>query len=161
MKPRIVSCLGDIALAVRGCFERYLSFVMPMLIQASQTVFDNADDESVEYLSSLRFSILEAYTSIITGLAEDGKVHLLLEYVDAIVVLLDLVVKDASRDENVLSAAIGVTGDLAHNLGPRIRAHLSHPCFSELIRLGHASPSTRCQENARWAAEVVRVLLTR
>lgn len=73
VKPTIISCLGDIALAVGGEYERYLLPVMGMLVQASQSQVDNLAWDNIDYLNSLRYSIIEAYVGIIHGLADDAK----------------------------------------------------------------------------------------
>jgi hypothetical protein len=54
VKPHIISCLSDIALAVGGYFERYLPFVMMMLVQASQIKLDQSDYDNHDYLNQLR-----------------------------------------------------------------------------------------------------------
>lgn len=36
VKPHIISCIGDMALAVGGMFDRYLPYVMMLLVSASQ-----------------------------------------------------------------------------------------------------------------------------
>jgi len=74
VKPHIISCLADIAINVEGHFERYLPYVMMMLVQASTLKFDNPDEDSLLYLISLQEAILEAYTGILQGLAADNKV---------------------------------------------------------------------------------------
>lgn len=60
IKPHIIACLADIALAVGGYFDRYLTYVMMTLIQASQLKFDDPDDfENIFYINQLRENILE------------------------------------------------------------------------------------------------------
>ena len=74
VKPHIISCLADVAINVEGYFERYLPYVMMMLVQASGIKFETMDEDSLEYLISLQEAILEAYTGILQGLAADNKV---------------------------------------------------------------------------------------
>ena len=69
VKPAVLSCFGDVALAIGGNFVKYLQSTFQMLDQAARTKLsdDDDDDELVEYLSSLREGILEAYVGIIQG----------------------------------------------------------------------------------------------
>jgi hypothetical protein len=91
VKPPVLSAFGDIALALNGDFEPYMSVSMQMIVQASSTVipevlakfidvqlfcssyFLQPDDEMIEYLNQLREGALEAYTGIIQGMKEGGK----------------------------------------------------------------------------------------
>merc|ERR1719201_2544948 len=60
VKPPILSCFGDIALAVGAHFEKYMTVTMSMLQQASQTQVDMDDDDLVDYLHQLQEGIFEA-----------------------------------------------------------------------------------------------------
>ncbi len=110
VKPHIIGAISDVALAVGGHFERYLKWVMQFLVQASQTTFQDMDQENAEYLMTLRESVLEAYTGILTGMGSDGKAGQLAQYVDSIFAFLDLLSKDTDISGDVLKAAIGVIG---------------------------------------------------
>ena len=46
---------------------------MMMLTQASSTQAPADDEDAQEYINTLRESLLEAYTGIVVGLAEDQK----------------------------------------------------------------------------------------
>jgi importin subunit beta-1 len=110
VKPHIIACLGDIALAVGGWFDRYLPYVMNMLIQASQLKFELVSLDDFEYLQRLRESILEAYTGILQGLGGDNKAEMMIEYLENIIPFLDLVSKDVDRLDEVTRSAVGVIG---------------------------------------------------
>merc|ERR1719201_1222852 len=71
VKPPILSCFGDIALAIGGHFEKYMQVTMSMLVQASGTAIDLENPDMVEYLNQLREGIFEAYTGVLQGLKQD------------------------------------------------------------------------------------------
>jgi importin subunit beta-1 len=136
-----------------GGFERYVPFIMRMLVEASQAKFEQVDFGTIDYLNALRLSILDTYTGIIAGLADGGKVildllysHLFLTlfsqisefraYIPPIIALLDLIANDPDRDTAVLSSAVGLIGDLAQNLGESLKPFISAPCIQVLISLG-------------------------
>jgi len=73
VKPPILSCFGDIALAVGGNFEAYLQATMSMLEQAGMTAMDVSNPDLVDYLGQLREGIFEAYTGVLQGLRADNK----------------------------------------------------------------------------------------
>lgn len=73
VKPRILSCFGDIALAVGGVFEKYMQVTMVMIVQASQTRVDASNPDMMDYLNQLREGILDAYTGILQGLRAGEK----------------------------------------------------------------------------------------
>jgi len=65
VKPAILSCFGDIALAIGGHFEKYMQVTMNMLQQASTTKVDSDDVELLDYLHALREGVFEAYTGVL------------------------------------------------------------------------------------------------
>mmetsp|Transcript_31990 Transcript_31990/g.98725 ORF Transcript_31990/g.98725 Transcript_31990/m.98725 type:complete len:779 (-) Transcript_31990:668-3004(-) len=67
VKPAVLACFGDIALAIGGNFVKYLSPTLQMLDQAAHTEISKDDEELVEYLGMLREGILEAYIGITQG----------------------------------------------------------------------------------------------
>ena len=68
MKPAVLSCFGDIALAIGGNFVKYLPSTLQMLEQAARTRVSCDDDELVEYMTALHEGILEAYIGVVQGL---------------------------------------------------------------------------------------------
>lgn len=75
VKPAILSCFGDIALAIGGKFEPYLEFVMIVLQQATQLKAPRNNYDMIDYVNQLREGIFEAYVGITQGLksGEKGK----------------------------------------------------------------------------------------
>lgn len=160
VKPHIISCLGDIALAVSGYFERYMPFVLPFLVQASQIQLDPADSDNQEYLTNLRESVLEAFTGILQGLSADKKMHLFLPCVEPVIKFLDLLAKPSEeREDQVLKAAVGVIGDIASHLGqiPQVREQLQgRPSINFLLTAAKNSDSPVIKEAGDWARDQVK-----
>jgi len=155
-KPHFISCLGDIALAIGGNFERYLYYAMQMLIQASQIRFEELDAENIEYQNTLRDSILGAYTGILNSLAADKKANLLLPYLEKMVGFFDLIAKDEHKDENVLKEALSLIGDLASHYGPQIKALLHRPSIAALLSQGGNSKNEAIAKTAQQSKEYIQ-----
>ena len=93
VKIAVLSCFGDIALAIGGSYEPYLDTSMLVLGQAGEVSpnpvsysdvldvsfeFSNLniiklDYDSVDYVAQLRETIIEAEVGIVTGLKGSGK----------------------------------------------------------------------------------------
>jgi len=158
VKPPILSCFGDIALAISGKFEKYLPLVMNMLQQASTTTIpDLTDYDFVDYVNQLREDIFEAYTSIIQGLRTDGKADLFLPHIDHVVGFVGHVWNDNTRTEAVTRGAVGVLGDLAHALGsnPKVKAILQHEVVQTIINECANSTVQQTRDVAKWAKSVI------
>ena len=110
VKPPVLSCFGDIALAISGAYEPYLQISLMMLYQASQIQAPADDEELIDYVYSLKDGILEAYTGILQGLKDGGRSEVLLPYVENIMLFLEMLSNDADIDEGVLGKAIGCIG---------------------------------------------------
>lgn len=73
-KPAILQCFGDIAGAIGGHFETYLSVVAQVLEQASTvTATPEGPDEMFYYVISLREGIMDAWGGIIGAMKSSGK----------------------------------------------------------------------------------------
>jgi len=156
VKPPILACFGDIALAIGGKFEKYLTMVMNMQLQASSTlVKDLSDYDFVDYVNQLREDIFEAYTAIIQGLRSDDKADLFLPYVEQVLTFVDRIWNDNTRSEAVTRGAVGVLGDLAHALGPRVKNYLHNNMVSTIITECANSPNQQTKELAHWARNVI------
>ena len=73
VKIGILSCFGDIALAIGPHFAPYLETAMTVLRQAGSVDPNPLDFDMVDYVSQLREAILETYTQIVTGLKNTDK----------------------------------------------------------------------------------------
>jgi len=159
VKPPILSCFGDVALAIGGEFVKYLSIVMNMLQQASTTTVDLNDYDLVDYLNQLREGIFEAYTGIVQGLRTDGLAdpHFI-PYASHVINFVGFVFSDNTRTESVTRGAVGVLGDLAHALGGQVKQPLQAPFVKELLAECMKSENPQTSDVAQWAKDVINAL---
>lgn len=159
VKPPILSCFGDIALAIGPEFEKYLPQVMTMLQQAATTPKPDNDDEMEEYVDALREGIFEAYTGILQGLKAvetNNKSILFLPYVDAVMRFIELVYHDENRFDSVTRTAVGVIGDMADALGPQVRSYVNVEFSKKMIRECQQSSNSSTQTIGNWAMKMVK-----
>jgi len=159
VKPPLISCFSDIALAIGAAYEPYLQHSLMMMMQASQTRAPDDDDDFIEYVNLLREAILEAYTGIIQGLADGKKINLLLPYAEPIFQLLELISNEGHFDMAVLGKCIGLIGDLASCAGPGVARYLNQPHIHSLLQSGRTSYNENTQATTVWATEAVQQAL--
>jgi importin subunit beta-1 len=110
-KPAILQCFGDIAGAISGHFETYLSVVAQVLQQASSfTPPAEGPFELYDYVIALREGIMDAWGGIIGAMKSSGKVDVLKPYVEHIFQLLNLIATDGNRNESLMRGSMGVIG---------------------------------------------------
>ncbi|KAH8084890.1 ARM repeat-containing protein [Cristinia sonorae] len=156
VKIPILSCFGDIALAIGAAFEPYLSTTMGVLRQAGSVQPNPLDADLVEYVGQLREGILEAYTGIVAGFKHTEKVTLLIAHVPHILELVQRTLADTEKTDAVHKAAVGLIGDLADTFpeGQIKQYLLAEWINSELRPKQRAAADTR--KTIRWAREVVK-----
>jgi len=159
VKPPILSCFGDIALAVGGHFEKYMQVTMSMLVQASSTAIDASNPDLVDYLNQLREGIFEAYTGVLQGLRADDKSAAFEPYVMGTLDLIRQVaegIPNGTTNDDVLRAAAGVVGDLGSSLGARgVKQFARQPPHREylkaLLKEAKSSQNPQTKEVGVWA----------
>ncbi|KKA27570.1 hypothetical protein TD95_001451 [Thielaviopsis punctulata] len=160
-KPAILQCFGDIALAIEGAFEKYLSVVAQVLQQAAG-VEAGADGsyEMIDYVISLREGIMDAWGGIIPAMKAGNKAETLQPYVQSIFALLNsIAVNYLSRSEQLLRSAMGVIGDLADTFpNGELKEGFRQEWLMALIKetKSNREYSARTLETARWARELVK-----
>ena len=157
VKPPILSCFGDIAIAVGAQFEPWLPTTMNLLNQAGQMRVSSLEDyEMVDYVGSLREGIAEAYVGIVSGLRSDNRTELLQPYVEGIIEFTKLVHDtSAERTEPLLRGAIGLLGDLASAFPHgELKATFSQMWVPDLVKAGRSKTnSAETRKTAAWARE--------
>ncbi|RDA89266.1 hypothetical protein CP532_0495 [Ophiocordyceps camponoti-leonardi (nom. inval.)] len=178
-KPAILQCFGDIAGAIGGHFETYLSVVAQVLDQASTVVATpDGSYELVDYVISLREGIMDAWGGIIGAMKASGKSECLWDpfsrvwylnsssaqglqqYVPLIYNLLGQIATDMNRSESLMRASMGVIGDLAdaYPNGELVDAFFRQDWLSAMIKETKTNREyqPRTIETARWAREQVK-----
>ncbi|CAG8486946.1 7548_t:CDS:10 [Ambispora gerdemannii] len=156
VKPAILSCFGDIALAISGRFDVYLEVVMMVLSQASNMRATENNYDMIEYVNNLREGILEAYVGIVQGLKTGEKADSLAPYVNQIFQFLSNTYNDPERGDTLIRGIIGLLGDLAEAFNDgQIKAAFHQDWVSAALKEGRTNRSMPgIREVTRWAKEV-------
>ncbi|PHH83546.1 hypothetical protein CDD83_2974 [Cordyceps sp. RAO-2017] len=160
-KPAILQCFGDIAGAIGGHFETYLSVVAQVLEQASTvSATPEGTYEMYDYVISLREGIMDAWGGIIGAMKASGKTQSLQQYVAAIFSLLGQIANDMNRSESLMRACMGVIGDLAEAYpnGELVHGFFRQEWLTAMIKETKTNRDfqPRTIETARWAREQVK-----
>lgn len=185
VKPPILSCFGDIAMAVgSNGFDPYLQTTMNVLAQAGSMRADPTNYDIVEYVNTLREGILEAYTGIVSAYKQTPKcksplrfvlsskgmhanrllhslsiiAQVLLPYAPSIFAFLNLALVDPDRTEAIVRSAVGLIGDLASEFQKgEIKQELQQEWVSESIKSARTrSGNAETKQVAKWAREMVK-----
>ena len=155
VKPPILSCFGDIALAIGPLFEKYLAYVAPMLQSATQLSMSQPkdDEEMIDYNNALRNGIFEAYAGMLQGFKEDkSKIALLMQHAEFVLAFVEEVHKDADRDEAVTRAMVGVMGDMADTMDGIGQLYARKPFWRQLLQeCADPNQDEQLRETANWA----------
>ncbi|KAK1651083.1 hypothetical protein QYE76_068888 [Lolium multiflorum] len=110
LKPQILACFGEIALAIGKNFEEYLQDVIQKLREADNPrYYDNIfDEDKVDYGSQLRQGIFKAYSGILRGI-KDPKSGL--KVAADLVEFIEGVCKDENRGASVTYTAVDVLSE--------------------------------------------------
>jgi len=156
VKISILSCFGDIALAIGVAFELYLDTTMGVLRQAGALQPNPLDYDLVDYVAQLREGILEAYTGVVTGFKNTDKVQLLLPHSSNVLEFIQRCLADDERTEPTVKLCFGLLGDLADCFpnGQLKQLFLSEWVASELRTKRGMSQETK--KTMRWAREMVK-----
>lgn len=157
VKPHVISLFADVALAIGGDFERYIQVVLGVLSQAGTVQINTDDEDMIDYINTLRNSILESYTGIIQGLQASGKEGVIEPALPSIVQFLQRSAEDENRSGEVLKNAVGLIGDLAQTYHDKLVVVFNQPFVSKLIQEARQNGSDS-QEIALWAHSV-RIIL--
>ncbi|THY47692.1 ARM repeat-containing protein [Aureobasidium pullulans] len=158
-KPAILQCFGDIAQAIGGAFETYLSVVAQVLQQAASISVPDSSFEMLEYVVTLREGIMDAWSGAFMAMRSAGKSQLLAPYVESVFSLLQIIFQDPHRSEALLRTSMGVIGDLSETFPNGEYSPLfSQQWVTSMAREVRVNKeySQRTQDTARWAREQIK-----
>ncbi|KAI0886237.1 ARM repeat-containing protein [Annulohypoxylon maeteangense] len=159
-KPAILQCFGDIANAIAGHFETYLSVVAQVLQQAATvTAAPDGSYELYDYVISLREGIMDAWGGIIGAMKISGKNQALQPYVQSIFQLLNIISQDMNRSESLMRSSMGVIGDLAEAFPHgELAEAFRQDWLTAMIKETKTNREfqSRTLDTARWAREQVK-----
>ncbi|PBP16901.1 importin beta-1 subunit [Diplocarpon rosae] len=159
-KPAILQCFGDIAGAIGGHFETYLSVVAQVLQQAAGVqASPDGSYEMFDYVISLREGIMDAWGGIIGAMKSGDKTGLLQPYVESVFHLLNVVYLDQNRSDALMRSSMGVIGDLADSFpNGEFAAFYRAEWLTQMIKETRQNRDfqPRTTDTARWAREQVK-----
>lgn len=110
VKPAILSCFGDIALAIGEGFCGYLEVVMMVLQQAGSMRADRDNYDMIDYVNTLYEGCIEAYVGIVQGLNGTAQASMLLPYLPHVFEFVHLIAIDPNRTDSLTRSIIGLLG---------------------------------------------------
>jgi len=157
VKPYIIECLSDVSLAIGGHFQRYLSHTMRLTIEAGATRIEpNSPEEVVEALNKLREAVLEFFSSILQGLANDNKQFLFCQYIDSICNLIDLVATDKQGTEELAKVACALIGDIVKTCGSGVKPKLHRQSVFTIVQGCNNSQKPEVREIGVWCRSILQ-----
>lgn len=156
LKPAILSCFGDIAGVVEEGFMPYMDVVMNICTQLSNMVPEDNLFETLDYISSLKESVLDCYVGIVSSLNQ--KPELLFGYLGPIFQLIEQIAGDIelSMVESTARSAVGLLGDIAAMYPDgQLRSLYSQDWVTLFIKKTRANLafSALTKDAARWARD--------
>jgi importin subunit beta-1 len=121
IKLTVFTSFGSIALSIGASFEKYLPVVMTLMREAATVQLpENADEETLEYMTDLRSEIMSSYTCILQGMNDSQRQSNLVPYIQSIFDVIQTVVNVEINEEEVMNHTVGLIGDLADVFGSHI-----------------------------------------
>lgn len=158
VKPAILSCFGDIALAVGDQFSMYLEVVMMVLQQAGSMRADKDNYEMIDYVNTLYEGCVEAYVGIVQGLNGTPQTQSLVPFLPHVFDFIHIIAIDNSKTDSLTRSIIGLLGDLAETFEGQLKSFFQQDWVPALLREArtsrHYSQSTK--ETSRWAKEMIK-----
>ncbi|KAI0461360.1 hypothetical protein LJB42_001028 [Komagataella kurtzmanii] len=156
LRPIILSCFGDIASSIGEHFLPYLEVVMNICASAQSLQVEDGSIENLDYILTVRESVLDAYVGIIGGLHSHPEA--IFPYTQQVMDFLLSVYSDInmSSSDTVSRSAVGILGDLALMFpNGEIKQIYTQDWVTQFIKSTRSNPSFQqsTKDTARWARE--------
>ena len=149
VKPPILSALGDIALAIKPDFQRFLDQSMAILHSTGCGQLEIEDQDDKDYRNKLHENIIEGYSSIVQALHHCQRAQLLERFLPNICTFFeDKIVRCTDRDSEVTKCAINLVGDLAQAMKQSLGGYIQNQWVQELF---DSAAVADCLDDAQWA----------
>ncbi|TKR93738.1 hypothetical protein L596_008142 [Steinernema carpocapsae] len=163
IQPQVLSCIGDLALAVGGDFKAFYPHAMQTLLQAASAanVDPNTEDyDLIDYIDDLRDGCLEGFTGIVQGLrVGPEEATLLQEHVPQIVGFIHkLAQANPEIREATVAHAAGLGGDLLTTYGPLLLPLIDNEVINSMLTRGRRSKSGKTKTLCTWVTKEMRKL---
>jgi importin subunit beta-1 len=137
IKTAIISAFGDISLAIKDDFTKYLGHVLPIFKAATEEVMrhrlDTADEDELDIIHSFCLALVEGIQGLLQGVGQAQSEHLF-PYIPLFIALLAYVSEDKEKEENIARGAVGLIGDMILLYGESIVAQFNQPFVKKLLK---------------------------
>ncbi|KAG0793841.1 hypothetical protein G6F62_008345 [Rhizopus arrhizus] len=158
VKPAILSCFGDVALAIGELFSSYLDVVMMVLQQAGSMRADKDNYDMMDYVHTLYEGVIEAYVGIVQGLNGTPTAQALLPHIPPVIEFIHVIALEPSKSDSLIRSIIGLLGDLSETFGGQLKTFLMQDWIVGLLKEARTSRhyGQTTKETARWAKEMIK-----
>ncbi|XAO21794.1 hypothetical protein I312_100550 [Cryptococcus bacillisporus CA1280] len=159
VKPHAISAIGEVALAIGSGFKPFLEATMAILSQAGSTSAPAGDEAMMDFVQTMRESIVDAFIGIMNGF-KDSEAGIMLPYAPGILSFLQTCWADEDRSEGFCSASLGLIGDFASAFKNNIKDQITQNWIQEAITSGRSrNASKQSKTNAAYAQHAIKELL--
>jgi len=159
IKPPILLCFGDIALAIGPLFEKFLPLIMESLKQAARaTTYAEFDVDVHEFLTQLKESVIITWSCIVQAFAGE-KARLILPFVPFMLEFICGIWQNTERKEKILLLkSVELVGDLAKVLGSLIGCELNSDSIVQILDECRDSHDLTLQQTATQTKQIIQCL---
>ncbi|KAJ1920086.1 karyopherin Kap95, partial [Tieghemiomyces parasiticus] len=160
VKPSILSCFGDIAIAIGPRFATYREPVMTLLQQACGVATGPTGNsyDQIDHNLALQHGILEAFIGIVQGAKDTPQAADVLPMTQIMFGFMNMVLASPECTDTVTRAVVGLLGDLAAAYpNGQLAAPLASDWVAAVLRESRRSRTDLSLRSvAKWANQMVK-----